>query len=84
MTSILLAIKFAEDFYYDNGYYAKVGGLAHRELNNLEVEMLQLLDFRLFIDDAVYEKYRVDVLEFVRHRVGIGGGEIKKDGADSK
>ncbi len=69
MTSVLLAIKFSEDFYYDNEYYSKVGGMTQRELNALEKEMLSMLDFALFVDRPVYDKYRTDLGDFYRTRV---------------
>ena len=36
LASLILAIKYNEDDYYSNEYYAKVGGIALKELNRLE------------------------------------------------
>ena len=36
LASLMLAIKYNEDDYYSNEYYAKVGGIALKELNRLE------------------------------------------------
>mmetsp|Transcript_14983 Transcript_14983/g.49136 ORF Transcript_14983/g.49136 Transcript_14983/m.49136 type:complete len:94 (-) Transcript_14983:112-393(-) len=38
-----------EDSYFNNAYYAKVGGIPTEELNQLELELLWRLDFRLFV-----------------------------------
>jgi hypothetical protein len=54
-----LAIKFNEDDYYSNEYYAKVGGISLQELNNLEYECIKMLNHKLFVDENIYEKYEV-------------------------
>ena len=53
----LLAIKFNEDCFYTNEYYAKVGGIDLKEMNYLERSCIELLNFDLFIDDDLYKKY---------------------------
>lgn len=58
-TSIILAIKYNEDDYYSNNYYAKVGGIPINELNALEYEFVKLIKYTLFIKSDAYEKYRV-------------------------
>ncbi len=55
ITALLLAIKYHEDHYYDNVYYAKVGGVTCRELNLLEIEMLNLLEYDLYVSQELYE-----------------------------
>jgi len=60
--SIVTATKFNDDHYYDNTYYAKVGGVSVAELNRLEVEMLFLIDFALSVDTAVFDTYRAELL----------------------
>jgi len=45
MNSLLLvanviAVKYNEDIYYANSYYAKIGGISLSELNLLEKEFL--------------------------------------------
>ena len=57
LASLMLAIKYNEDDYYSNEYYAKVDGIALKELNRLEYSILLLLDFNIFIDDATYGNY---------------------------
>jgi hypothetical protein len=47
ITAVMLAAKFFDDIFYNNAYYAKVGGLPLREMNGLEVRMLQELAYQL-------------------------------------
>lgn len=44
-----MASKFTSDIFYANSRYAKVGGIPLRELNQLELEFLFLIDFQLHI-----------------------------------
>ena len=60
----MLAIKYNEDDYYSNKYYAKVGGINLDELNSLEYNFLILLDFDVFIDEDTYEKYKEQMNDF--------------------
>ena len=60
----MLAIKYNEDDYYSNKYYAKVGGINLDELNTLEYNFLILLDFDVFIDEETYEKYKEQLNDF--------------------
>ena len=54
---MVMAIKFNEDRYFSNEYYAKVGGVSCKELNSLEKELLQIIDYDLTISHELYEKY---------------------------
>jgi hypothetical protein len=60
----LLAIKYNEDDYYSNQYYARVGGVSLNELNELEYNLLILLEFDIFVDDDVYTKYENQLKDF--------------------
>lgn len=57
LTSLILAIKFNEDYLEDNEFFAKHGGISLKELNKLEREFLSFIDYNLFIDNDVYEIY---------------------------
>ncbi len=61
---MLLAIKYNEDDYYSNKYYAKVGGINLDEINDLEYNFLILLNFDVFIDEDTYEKYKEQMNDF--------------------
>jgi len=66
ITSIMLAAKFFDDQYYNNAYYAKVGGVLVSEMNSLEVEFLFRLNFSLHVTPEVFSKYHA---ELVAHAV---------------
>eukprot|EP00826_Nyctotherus_ovalis_P046861 TRINITY_DN5332_c0_g3_i6.p1 TRINITY_DN5332_c0_g3~~TRINITY_DN5332_c0_g3_i6.p1 ORF type:complete len:171 (+),score=18.10 TRINITY_DN5332_c0_g3_i6:198-710(+) len=57
LTALVVAMKFHEDFYYDNEYCATVGGIECEEMNGLEGEMLTLLEYRLTIPHCKYKRY---------------------------
>ena len=57
LASMLVSIKYNEDDYFSNKFYAKVGGVSITELNHLEYEFLSLIDFDLYVDDDLYSKY---------------------------
>ena len=54
---LILAIKYNEDIYFKNEYYAKVGGVSVKEMNILESTSFELIDHNLFISEDIYEKY---------------------------
>lgn len=57
LTAILLAVKYNEDCYFDNKYYAKIGGISLKELNYLERIMLGLMNYELYVSGEEYEMY---------------------------
>jgi hypothetical protein len=57
ITAVMLAAKFFDDHYYNNAYYARVGGLPCSEINALELEMLFSCGFSLHISSEEFEKY---------------------------
>lgn len=61
ITAVLLAAKFFDDAYYNNAYYAKVGGVLISEMNSLEVEFLFRINFSLHVDSEVFQKYRAEL-----------------------
>jgi len=67
ITSVLLAAKFFDDAYYNNAYYAKVGGVLVSEMNGLEVEFLFRINFSLHVKPEEFAKYQA---ELVSHAVG--------------
>ena len=62
-SSLIIAIKFNEDEFYDNKFYAKVGGLNLIEMNNLEINYLSLIDFKLYISEKVFDTYFENLIE---------------------
>ncbi|CAI7779489.1 unnamed protein product [Closterium sp. NIES-54] len=57
ITCIMVAAKFLDDSYFNNAYYAKVGGVTTAEMNRLEMELLFRMDFRLNITTDVFYAY---------------------------
>jgi hypothetical protein len=57
ITSMLVSIKYNEDEYFSNKFYAKVGGISVKDLDFLEYVFLTLIDFQLFVDEELYNKY---------------------------
>lgn len=57
ITSVVLAAKFFDDHYFNNAYYAKVGGVPCGEMNELEVEYLLMINFSLHVQNETYARY---------------------------
>ncbi|KAG9454427.1 hypothetical protein H6P81_007331 [Aristolochia fimbriata] len=57
ITSVMVAAKFMDDMYYNNAYYAKVGGISTAEMNFLEVDFLFGLSFHLNVTPATFHSY---------------------------
>lgn len=67
LATMVLSIKFNEDRYYDNEYYAALGGVDSDELRALEAEMMRLLDFKLFISYSKFRDYLTAMERYYRH-----------------
>lgn len=61
--SILASLKFNEDKFYSNIFYAKIGGVEVSQLNQLEYEFLIGINFDLFVDTKMYQKYEMTLLK---------------------
>ncbi|CBI16684.3 hypothetical protein AAG906_038667 [Vitis piasezkii] len=57
ITGVMVAAKFMDDMYYNNAYYAKVGGISTREMNFLEVDFLFGLAFDLNVTPTTFHTY---------------------------
>jgi len=66
ITAVLLAAKFFDDAYYNNAYYAKVGGVLTSEMNTLECEFLFKIDFSLRVVPEEFEKYSAELIAHSR------------------
>lgn len=62
ITSVMVSAKFFDDKYYNNAYYAKVGGIGNKELNAMELEFLYLVNFQLHVAPDVYQQYLDELL----------------------
>ena len=61
--SIMASIKFNEDKFYSNIFYAKIGGVEVKQLNLLEYEFLIGINFDLFVDTKMYQKYEMTLIK---------------------
>ncbi|GAX76775.1 hypothetical protein CEUSTIGMA_g4221.t1 [Chlamydomonas eustigma] len=57
LVGTLLANKLVDDKRYSNHFWARVGGISLQELNALELETLQRLDYRLVVAPEVVRMY---------------------------
>lgn len=78
LTSVMLSVKFFDDVYYSNAYYAKVGGVKGSEMNLLEMHFLKLIDWQLFVSPEEFELYKTNVL------VAVSGTPTASDPASTQ
>eukprot|EP01105_Mastigella_eilhardi_P023705 TRINITY_DN6031_c0_g1_i1.p1 TRINITY_DN6031_c0_g1~~TRINITY_DN6031_c0_g1_i1.p1 ORF type:complete len:269 (-),score=70.96 TRINITY_DN6031_c0_g1_i1:103-795(-) len=67
LACLVIAEKFFLDFYFSNEFLARVGGVPNEELNNLEVSVLALLSFELYIPDDLFSKYEAALATAAAH-----------------
>lgn len=79
ITSVMLAAKFFDDHYYNNTYYAKIGGVPRNEMNLLELEFLFLVNFSLYLDPNEYQKYHSELCSDNTRTVTFPGGAVDAD-----
>ena len=65
-SAILMSIKFNEDRYYDNKYYSKIAGVKVKELKQIEYKFLDLIDFKLFISEDEFLKYKIFLENYIK------------------
>ena len=53
----MVAVKYNEDDYFGNDFYAKVGGVTKNEIKFLEYEFLLRIKFNLYVNEDVFNKY---------------------------
>ena len=56
-SAIYTAMKFNEDIFYKNSFYAKIGGISIKELINLENAFTKLIDFKFFVSEEIFQTY---------------------------
>ncbi len=64
ITSVLTALKYNEDDIYDNVFYSNVGGITSNELQMLEENFLKGINYTLFINDNIFEKYENFLVQY--------------------
>ena len=73
ITAVMLAAKLMDDKYYNNAFYAKIGGITTSELNLMELEMLRMLDFRTFVSHRQLKELlgRLDAFQVPGHLISV-------------
>ena len=61
--AIYIAYTYNGDKTYDNNYLSLVIGMNKNELVTLEEDFLELIEFKLFVNDSLYNKYKDCVLK---------------------
>ena len=62
--AILISIKYNEDSYYENKFYAEIAGVKLKELKIIEYSILEIIDFNVFVDYKKYKQYQQYLEEF--------------------
>jgi phosphate system cyclin PHO80 len=62
--AILASIKYNEDSFYDNKFYAEIAGVKLKELNMIEYTFLELTDFNVFVKTEEYKEYTIYLKKF--------------------
>ena len=57
LTTLLIASKLNEDINHSNYYFSKTGGIKLSEMNLLEVEMLRMIKYNLYVSTKCYDSY---------------------------
>jgi hypothetical protein len=55
--TILIVHKYYTDKFYFNRFFAALGGIEVKEINFLEQEYLEMIDFNLSVSTEEYENY---------------------------
>ena len=61
--AIYIAYSYNEDKTFDNNYLSLVSGMNKNEIVTLEEDFLELIEFKLFVNDDLFNKYKVNVLK---------------------
>lgn len=66
LTTVVVAAKFFDDKYCANDYYARIGGLATKELNSLEARFLEMVGWKVYVSQE-------ECLECLQSLRSLGG-----------
>ena len=64
LVTILIVHKYYTDPFYLNSDICKVGGVTLKDLNTLEQEFLDIIDFNLTVDEDEYNEYTKKLKDF--------------------
>ena len=60
----MIATKYQDDEFLTNSFYAKVGGVSLEDLNNFEKYFLNFANYKLFVDQQMFEDYAYKLYQF--------------------
>lgn len=63
ITAVLVAVKARDDLYYNNAYYASIGGIQPVELCNLEMEFLSTIKWETWVEPSKFDTYVLQLSE---------------------
>ena len=78
MASIVVAIKFYDDSFFDNEFYSKVAGISCSEINTLEALLLDMLNYGLWVSAEEFKKYEAKVEQLYREILGDGRANVSE------
>jgi len=55
LATAVVGLKFSDDKFFTNRYYAEVGGVSTQEMNELELAILKTLNFSVFVNQDAYQ-----------------------------
>jgi hypothetical protein len=61
IASVQVAAKYLDDLFYNNAFYAKLGGVSTQEMNILELEFLMMIGFSLHVKEEIYSAYHAEL-----------------------
>lgn len=71
--SIMTSMKFFDDVHYSNASWSKIAGIPLRELNNVEIEFLQALNFDLNIPIETMQVWSESIAQFADENPVLNG-----------
>jgi hypothetical protein len=82
-----LAVKYIEDSHFSNKYYAEIGGMSVKSLNEMELTILKALEFSVYVSEDDFYRYENDTLGHLfncrecgsRYRAWLGGGRVDSE-----
>jgi len=71
LISVVISVKYTEDIFYSNLFYSKIGGIKLQELNDLEIQFLKLINFRIYTDESDFIKYSNSIKKQINELISI-------------
>jgi hypothetical protein len=62
--AILISVKYNEDSFYENSYYAQIAGIKNKELKVIEYTFLEMINFNAYVDENTYNLYKESLYNF--------------------